>query len=196
MYRHLKTARLGTVGLTLLVIGRNSHRIAAIVGKVVTDVRAILGGIKNGVISSISPVHRDMMRIRVRIAEDDLVIKQGAFVCRRITSDSKQRRVIDRCDLNGDGNRGDRFVPAVVPRNNRKGVHGAVGISRRYPVGMVRRINGVVRQGIPGRGTCCIGANPEYPACRLDHKSFNRTINISFVPLLLKRGIGDFNQFS
>ena len=57
----------------------------------------------------------------------------------------------------------------------------------------MRSINGVVRRSIPGRGTCCISADPESAVYRLDCKSFNRTIDIRFITLSLKGRIGDFN---
>ena len=68
VYRHLKAACFDTVGLALLVVCCDRHGIDAIIVKVVTDVQAILSSIKNGLGSSVTPVHDDMMCIRVRIA--------------------------------------------------------------------------------------------------------------------------------
>ena len=186
-YCHLETVLLHAVRLILVIVGTHRNSIIAIIGKVMADVQLMLSSVKLRVTGSISPVHRNQMRIRIRITKSDDMAEPGSLHRIIVAADIECRRVVDRRDINRDLDRPDRFSTAVILRNCRKGIQRAVGICGRSPVCLMISINRIVRHSIPWSGRVRIVTDLQHAAAHgLDHECSDSTIDISGIPLCLE----------
>ena len=79
-----EAAALDAVALALLVVDRDRHRVVAVVGIHVRDVGVGEAGHEHRVGTAIAPVHRDLVRFGVGVADGDAAAEGVAFAARGV----------------------------------------------------------------------------------------------------------------